>query len=89
MIDKRFENLSEEHSNAIIIKVLTVLEDKKYLDLNIWPFKDVSVDDVFNLIHTIYNSKLLIDNFVKCCLNNIESEKKYSLIDGLINLIYI
>ena len=88
-MNTNFNNLSEEQSNLIILKVLCILEDKKYRNLHKWPFKDVSVDDIFDIINKIYSNKLLKDNFVKFCLNNIESKKQYSLIEGFFNLIYM
>ena len=84
-----FKNLTKEQSNLVLLKVLCILEDKKYRKLYKWPFEDISVEDVFVQINKIYSNTILKQNFIQFCLNHIEKKKRYSLIEGFFNLIYI
>ena len=52
-MDNKFHNLTREQSNLIILKVLSILEEKKYSQLVNWPFEDISIDDIFNHIKYI------------------------------------
>ena len=88
MVNK-FENLSVEQSNLVILKVLCIIEDKDYCKIYNWPFEDISIDDLFNQINKIYSDKDLKQIFIDFCLRHIEKKKQYSLIEGLFNLITI
>jgi hypothetical protein len=85
----RFKNLSQEQSSLVVLKVLCILEEKRYSSLCQWPFEDISIDDLFDYIKQTYSDKSLKDKFVQFCLSHIEKKKQYSLIEGLFNLIAI
>ena len=84
-----FSKLNPEQSNLIILKTLCILEDKKYSQLDNWPFEDISVDDIFNQIKNIYSDSLLKSKFIKFCLIHIEKKKQYSVIEGILNMIML
>ena len=84
-----FNNLSEEQANLVILKVLCILEDDQYKQIYNWPFEDISIDDIFDQIYKVYSDNILKKKFVSFCLKHIETKKKYSLIEGFFNLIYI
>tara|TARA_B100001250_G_C19756060_1_gene770147 strand:- start:1151 stop:1501 length:351 start_codon:yes stop_codon:yes gene_type:complete len=86
-MDNKFDHLTAEQSNLIILKALCILEEKKYSQLANWPFEDISIDDVFNHIKYIYSDLVIKDKFIKFCLSHIEKKKQYSLIEGIFNLI--
>ena len=89
MIDNKFNNLTTEQSNLILLKVLCILEEKKYSQLVNWPFEDISIDDIFSQIHTIYSSLNLRESFVKFCSRHIEQKKQYSVVEGICNLLML
>ena len=51
-MDNKFNHLTTEQSNLIILKALCILEEKKYSQLANWPFEDISIDDIFNQIQS-------------------------------------
>ena len=83
----KLDHLTAEQANLIVLKVLCILEDKKYSQLAYWPFEDISLDDLFHQINKIYSNSRLKQDFVKFCLNHIEKKKQYSVIEGLLNLL--
>ena len=85
----KFNNLSEEQANLVVLKVLCILEDDHYKKPYNWPFEDISIDDFFNQINKVYSNSELKKKFVNFCLNHIASKKQYSLIEGFFNLIFI
>ena len=84
-----FKKLSQEQSNLVVLKVLCILEDKRYRSLCEWPFEDISIDDLFDYMKETYSDNSLKDGFVQFCLSHIEKKKQYSLIEGFFNLIAI
>ena len=86
-MNNKFDRLSVEQSNLIVLKALCILEEKKYSQLANWPFEDISIDDIFYQIQKIYANQKLKENFVKFCLNHIEKKKQYSVIEGILNLL--
>ena len=76
-MNNKFENLSGEQSNLVVLKVLCTLEDKRYRKIYNWPFKDISIDNLFQHIKKTYSSNLLKKNFIEFCLNHIEKKKQY------------
>ncbi len=84
-MNNKFDRLSVEQSNLIVLKALCILEEKKYSQLANWPFEDISIDDIFYQIKKIYFSNSLKERFVKFCLNHIEKKKQYSVIEGILN----
>jgi len=86
-MSNKFDKLSEEQSNLIILKTLCILEEKKYSKLDNWPFEDISIDDIFNRIKYMYSDSSIKKNFIRFCLIHIEKKKQYSLIEGIFNLI--
>ena len=89
MIHNKFSNLTIEQSNLILLKALCILEEKKYSQLVHWPFEDISIDDVFSQIYTIYSDLTLRQSFIQFCLNHIEKKKQYSVIEGMCNLLIL
>ena len=89
MIENKFNHLTVEQSNLILLKALCILEDNKYSQLANWPFEDLSIDDVFSQIHSIYSSLNLRESFVKFCSNHIEKKKQYSVVEGICNLLIL
>lgn len=85
----KFKNLTKEQSNLVVLKVLCILEDKRYRKIYNWPFEDISIDNLFQYIKKTYSSNVLKKNFITFCLNHIEKKKQYSVIEGLFNLILI
>jgi len=85
----KLDKLTVEQANLIVLKVLCILEDKKYSQLANWPFEDISVDDLFYQINKMYSNNSLKENFVKFCLNHIEKKKQYSVIEGILNLLQL
>ena len=83
----KLDDLTVEQANLIVLKVLCILEDKRYSQLANWPFEDISVDDLFSHINKMYANTSLKENFVKFCLNHIEKKKQYSVIEGILNLL--
>ena len=88
-MNDKFDKLSEEQANLVILKVLCILEDKQYSNAYNWPFQDISIDDLFYQINKIYSHNDLKDRFIAFCLKHIEKKKQYSLIEGMFNLIVI
>ena len=84
-----FSKLSQEQANLVVLKVLCILEDKKYRKIYNWPFEDVSIENLFNQINKVYSDPVLKSKFIKFCLNHIEKKKQYSLIEGFFNLIFL
>ncbi len=84
---QKLDNLTEEQSNLIVLKVLCILEEKKYSQLVNWPFEDISIDELFNQINKISSNTTLKQNFIQFCLNHIEKKKQYSVVEGLLNLL--
>tara|TARA_B100000902_G_C27208945_1_gene863248 strand:- start:45 stop:392 length:348 start_codon:yes stop_codon:yes gene_type:complete len=84
-----FNNLSQEQANLVVLKVLCILEDEKYREMENWPFEDISMNDLFKQVQKVYSDKNLKQNFIKFCLNHIEKKKQYSLIEGFFNLILL
>tara|TARA_Y100001968_G_scaffold330052_1_gene380864 strand:+ start:463 stop:816 length:354 start_codon:yes stop_codon:yes gene_type:complete len=89
MINDKFNNLTIEQSNLILLKALCILEEKKYSQLVNWPFEDISIDDIFHQIHAVYFDQNLKQAFIKFCLNHIEKKKQYSVIEGICNLLIL
>ena len=85
----KLDKLTVEQTNLIVLKVLCILEDKKYSQLANWPFEDISVDDLFYQVNKMYSNNSLKENFVKFCLNHIEKKKQYSVIEGILNLLQL
>tara|TARA_Y100000589_G_scaffold112812_1_gene107226 strand:+ start:809 stop:1156 length:348 start_codon:yes stop_codon:yes gene_type:complete len=85
----KFDNLSDEQSNLVVLKVLCILEDKSYCNIYNWPLEDISIDDLYNQINKVHSDKLLNKKFIDFCSSHIEAKKQYSLIEGLFNLIKI
>ena len=88
MINK-FDNLSVEQTNLVVLKVLSILEEKKYSQLVNWPFEDISLDDLFYQLKNIYSSSILKGEFIKFFLEKINKKKQYSVIEGIFNLIRV
>ena len=88
-MNNKFDRLSVEQSNLIVLKALCILEEKKYSQLVNWPFEDISIDDLFYQINKTYSNNSLKENFIKFCLNHIENKKQYSVIEGFLNLLYL
>jgi len=88
-MDNKFDHLTTEQSNLIILKALCILEEKKYSQLANWPFEDISIDDIFNQIQYVYSDSMIKDKFIKFCLSHIEKKKQYSVIEGMFNLIML
>tara|TARA_B100000427_G_scaffold298661_1_gene279817 strand:+ start:126 stop:479 length:354 start_codon:yes stop_codon:yes gene_type:complete len=88
-MNNKFNNLTSEQSNLIILKVLCILEDERYRKSYNWPFEDLSIDDVFYSINKIYSDINKKQKFIDFCLSHIEKKKQYSLIEGIFNLIFI
>ena len=86
-MNDKFDRLTIEQANLIVLKALCILEEKKYSQLANWPFEDISIEDIFYQIKKIYSNQSLKDRFVKFCLNHIEKKKRYSVIEGILNLI--
>ena len=85
----KLNNLTPEQGNLVVLKVLCILEDKKYQNVHYWPFEDISVDDLFLQINKIYSSRELKARFIKFCLDHIEKKKQYAVIEGFFNLILL
>tara|TARA_B100001250_G_scaffold414504_1_gene453367 strand:+ start:6146 stop:6496 length:351 start_codon:yes stop_codon:yes gene_type:complete len=88
-MNNRFNNLTTEQSNLIILKTLCILEERKYSQFVNWPFEDISINDIFNQINKIYSDSSIKDKFIRFCLTHIEKKKQYSVIEGILNLILL
>lgn len=87
-MDNKFDYLTVEQSHLIVLKTLCILDDKRYSQLENWPFEDISIDDLFGQIKHIQSSAILKEKFIQCCLGNInEGKKEYSIIEGILNMI--
>ena len=89
-MENKFNYLTIEQSNLIVLKTLCILDEKRYSQLENWPFEDISLDDLFTQIKEINSSISLREKFVKFCLDSIDnSKKRYSIIEGILNMITI
>ena len=84
----KFDSLTIEQSNLIVLKTLCILDDNRYSQLVNWPFEDISINDFFTQIKVIHSSLTLREKFINFCLDYIrDNKKKYSIIEGIINMI--
>lgn len=81
------DTLTEKQSSLIILKTLCVLGDSKYSQLACWPFEDITINDLFFQIKKMYSNITLREKFIKFCLRDIGKKKRYSIIDGILNLL--
>ena len=87
-MENKFDSLTIEQSNLIILKTLCILDDNRYSQLVNWPFEDISIDDLFAQIKVIYSNLKLREEFIDFCLDYIrDNKKRYSIIEGIINMI--
>ena len=87
-MENKFDSLTIEQSNLIILKTLCILDDNRYSQLVNWPFEDISIDDLFAQIKVIYSNLTLREEFIDFCLDYIlDNKKRYSIIEGIINMI--
>ena len=87
-MNNKFDHLTIEQSNLIVLKTLCILDDSRYSQLAKWPFEDISINDLFAQIKAINSNLNLRENFINFCLNHItNSQKRYSVIEGIINMI--
>ena len=45
----KFDSLTIEQSNLIVLKTLCILDDNRYSQLANWPFEDISINDFFRV----------------------------------------
>tara|TARA_B100000427_G_scaffold325121_1_gene331428 strand:+ start:1707 stop:2057 length:351 start_codon:yes stop_codon:yes gene_type:complete len=84
----KFDSLTIEQSNLIVLKTLCILDDNRYSQLANWPFEDISINDLFAHIKVIHSSLTLRENFINFCLDHIrDNKKRYSIIEGIMNMI--
>jgi len=87
-MDNKFDDLTIEQSNSIVLKTLCILDDNRYSQLANWPFEDISVNDLFAQIKAIHSNLTLREKFINSCLDHIgDSKKRYSVIEGIMNMI--
>ena len=85
MVEK-VNHLDTGPANLFILKVLSILSDRRYSQLVYWPFENISLDALCFEIIKINQDYILKKDFIKFCLQYMQKKKHYSIIEGIINL---